>query len=136
GRLARRRARLGGAHPVREARVDRGQARDGHVRRRRIEALARVFREERGRVLATLVGVLGDLELAEDALQDAVATALERWAREGVPRNPAAWLVATARNRAIDRIRRDRVLARKKELLARLQDAPPDDDVDDSTIPD
>jgi len=83
------------------------------------------------------VAVLGDLELAEDALQDAVATALERWPRDGVPRNTAAWLVATARNRAIDRIRRDRVLARKTELLARLHEVPgEEEDVDDWTIPD
>src|SRR5437763_3881317 len=137
GRLARRRARLGGEDPVREGRLDRGQARHGHVWRRRIDELARVFREERGRVLATLVAVLGDLELAEDALQDAVATALERWPRDGVPRNTAAWLVATARNRAIDRIRRDRVLARKTELLARLHEVPgEEEDVDDWTIPD
>ncbi|TMM00837.1 MAG: sigma-70 family RNA polymerase sigma factor [Actinobacteria bacterium] len=102
-----------------------------------MDELARVFREERGRVLATLVAVLGDLELAEDALQDAVATALERWPRDGVPRNTAAWLVATARNRAIDRIRRDRVLARKTELLARLHEVPgEEEDVDDWTIPD
>ena len=83
------------------------------------------------------MAVLGDLELAEDALQDAVATALERWPRDGVPRNPAAWLVAAARNRAIDRIRRDRVLARKTELLARLREVPGEgEDVDDWTIPD
>jgi len=83
------------------------------------------------------VAVLGDLDLAEDALQDAVATALERWPRDGVPRNTAAWLVATARNRAIDRIRRDRVLARKTELLARLHEVPgEEEDVDDWTIPD
>ena len=83
------------------------------------------------------MAVLGDLELAEDALQDAVATALERWPRDGVPRNTAAWLVATARNRAIDRIRRDRVLARKTELLARLHEVPgEEEDVDDWTIPD
>ena len=66
-----------------------------------------------------------------------MATALERWPRDGVPRNPAGWLVATARNRAIDRIRRDRVLARKTELLARLQEAPgEEEDVEDWTIPD
>ena len=83
------------------------------------------------------MAVLGDLDLAEDALQDAVATALERWPRDGVPRNTAAWLVATARNRAIDRIRRDRVLARKTELLARLHEVPgEEEDVDDWTIPD
>ena len=69
-----------------------------------------------------LIRVLGDFELAEDAVQDAFATALERWPRDGTPRNPGAWIVATARNRAIDRIRRERTLARKTELLARLEE--------------
>jgi len=84
------------------------------------ERLETVFREEWSRVLATLIGVLGDFELAEDALQDAITTALERWPRDGTPEHPAAWLTATARNRAIDRIRRERTLARKTELLQRL----------------
>ena len=87
-----------------------------------------VFREEWSRVLATLIGVLGDFELAEDALQDAMATAVERWPREGTPDNPAAWLTATARNRAIDRIRRERTLARKTELLQRLAELETPDD--------
>ena len=66
-----------------------------------------------------------------------MTAALERWPRDGLPRNPAAWLVAAARNRAIDRIRRDRVLARKTELLARLEETRgEEEDVDDSTIPD
>jgi RNA polymerase sigma-70 factor (ECF subfamily) len=72
-------------------------------------------------VLASLIGVLGDFDFAEDALQDAVAEALERWARDGVPSNPAAWLVTVARNRAVDRIRRERNLERKAELLGRLE---------------
>jgi RNA polymerase sigma-70 factor, ECF subfamily len=67
-----------------------------------------VFREERARVLASLARSLGDLELAEDALQDAFAAALERWPRTGTPEVPAAWLLAVARNRAIDRLRRRR----------------------------
>jgi len=78
-----------------------------------------VFREQWGRVLATLVGLLGDIELAEDAAQEAFALAAERWPREGEPRSPTAWLLATARNRAIDRIRRQRTLARKTEQLGR-----------------
>ena len=57
-------------------------------------------------------------------MQDAFTSALERWPREGEPRNPAAWIVTTARNRAIDRIRRDRTLARKTELLQRLAELP------------
>jgi RNA polymerase sigma-70 factor (ECF subfamily) len=72
-------------------------------------------------VLATLIGVLGDFDLAEDALQDAVEDALERWPRDGVPANPTGWLVTAARNRAIDRIRRARNLERKTELLGRLE---------------
>jgi len=87
-----------------------------------------VFREERGRVLATLISVLGDVDLAEDALQDACAVALERWPRDGAPANPAGWLVAVARNRAIDRIRRERTLADKTQLLARVEQLPEQED--------
>jgi RNA polymerase sigma-70 factor, ECF subfamily len=79
--------------------------------------LEQAFREEWGRVLATLIGFLGDFELAEEAAQEAFAIAAERWPRDGAPANPRAWLVATARNRAIDRIRRDRTLAAKTRLL-------------------
>ena len=88
-------------------------------------------------MLATLIGVLGDFDLAEDALQDAVAAALERWPRDGAPANPAGWLVTVARNRAIDRLRRERNLQRKTELLARLQAEHEDDAMDEeTTIPD
>jgi RNA polymerase sigma-70 factor (ECF subfamily) len=68
-------------------------------------------------VLAALVGYLGDFDLAEDAVQEAFALAAERWPREGTPAKPGGWLVATARNRAIDRIRRDRTLMAKYRLL-------------------
>jgi RNA polymerase sigma-70 factor (ECF subfamily) len=78
-----------------------------------------VFREHWGRVLATLVGSLGDIGLAEDAAQEAFAIAVERWPRDGEPANPVGWLISTARNRAIDRIRRQRLLAQKTKLLAR-----------------
>jgi RNA polymerase sigma-70 factor, ECF subfamily len=84
--------------------------------------------------VAILIRVLGDFELAEDAVQDAFATALERWPRDGEPRNPGAWIVTTARNRAIDRIRRERTLARKTELLARLEELRTEED--DVTLPD
>ena len=88
-------------------------------------------------MLATLIGVLGDFDLAEDALQDAVASALERWPRDGAPANPAGWLVTVARNRAIDRLRRERNLQRKTELLARLDAEHEADEMDDeTTIPD
>ncbi len=69
-------------------------------------------------MLAALVGYLGDFDLAEDAAQEAFAIAAERWVRDGTPANPGAWLIATARNRAIDRIRRRRSLAAKTQLLA------------------
>jgi RNA polymerase sigma-70 factor (ECF subfamily) len=94
-----------------------------------------VFREEWGRAVAILTRVLGDLELAEDAVSDAFATALERWPRDGLPRNPGAWIVTTARNRAIDRIRRDRVFRRKAEAVARLEEMP-EEEGDMSAIPD
>jgi RNA polymerase sigma-70 factor (ECF subfamily) len=81
--------------------------------------LEQVFREDWGRVLASLVGWLGDIELAEDAAQEAFATAAERWPRDGVPANPTGWLMTTARNRAVDRIRRERTLAAKTEQLER-----------------
>ena len=96
-----------------------------------------VFRDQWGRVLATLVGILGDIELAEDAAQEAFALASERWPRDGEPDNPTAWLITTARNRAIDRIRRDRTLARKTEQLGReLRDLPEDTMDDSATLPD
>jgi len=95
----------------------------------------RVFREEWGRAVGILTRILGDLELAEDAVQDAFATALERWPRDGVPQTPGAWIVTTARNRAIDRIRREKVFQRKAELIGRLEELPAEED-DVSAIPD
>ncbi|MEA2685531.1 MAG: polymerase sigma-70 factor, subfamily, partial [Actinomycetota bacterium] len=71
-------------------------------------AVSRAFREEWGRVVATLIRTTGDWDLAEECAQDAFARALERWATDGVPRNPGAWLTTTARNRARDRLRRAR----------------------------
>ncbi|HJS48926.1 MAG TPA: RNA polymerase sigma factor [Gaiellaceae bacterium] len=97
--------------------------------------LERVFREEWGHAVAILTRVLGDLELAEDGVQDAFTTALERWPREGLPRNPGAWIVTTARNRAIDRIRREKVFQRKAELIGRLHELPAEED-DVNAIPD
>jgi RNA polymerase sigma-70 factor (ECF subfamily) len=97
--------------------------------------VGRIFREEWGRAVSTLTRVLGDLQLAEDAVQDAFTTALERWPRAGTPVHPGAWIITTARNRAIDRLRRDQVFARKAELLARLESLPGAED-DVSPIPD
>jgi RNA polymerase sigma-70 factor (ECF subfamily) len=99
-----------------------------------VAILEQVFREQWGRVLASLIGFLGDFELAEEAAQEAFAIAAERWPRDGVPANPGVWLVTTARNRAIDRIRRDRTLAEKTRLLDRPEAV--EDTVDETTFPD
>jgi RNA polymerase sigma-70 factor (ECF subfamily) len=103
-------------------------------------ALDAVFRDQWGRVLAILAGILGDIELAEDAAAEAFAIAAERWPRDGEPANPTGWLITTARNRAIDQLRRQQVLAAKTQLLARdIEAAPrgPEARMDDAaTIPD
>src|SRR4051812_40622623 len=80
--------------------------------------IARVFREESSRVLATLIRLLGDFDAAEEALQDAFVAAVERWERDGMPANPRAWLVSAGRHRAIDRLRRDARFAARVEELA------------------
>jgi RNA polymerase sigma-70 factor, ECF subfamily len=93
-------------------------------------AVADAFRDEWGRVLATLIRMTGDWDLAEECAQDAFAVALERWPRDGVPRRPGAWLTTTARNRALDRFRRGATEAAKLQELAVLSptDDPEDDD--------
>jgi RNA polymerase sigma-70 factor (ECF subfamily) len=83
------------------------------------ELVDRLFREASGRAVATLIRQLGDFDLAEEAVQDAFVRALERWPRDGVPDRPAAWVMTTARNAAIDRLRRDRRLANRAERIAR-----------------
>jgi RNA polymerase sigma-70 factor (ECF subfamily) len=83
-----------------------------------VATLDGLFREEWGRVLAGLIGLLGNFDLAEEAAQEAFAIAADRWPRDGVPSNPRAWLMTTARNRATDRIRRERSLAARYGLLA------------------
>jgi RNA polymerase sigma-70 factor (ECF subfamily) len=93
-----------------------------------------VFADEWGRVLANLIGFLGDFDLAEEAAQDAFAIAAERWPRDGMPENPGAWLTTTARNRAIDRIRREQTLTRKQHLLA--PDETYEEEVDDTVFTD
>jgi RNA polymerase sigma-70 factor (ECF subfamily) len=99
------------------------------------EVVGRVFRRESGRAVATLIRILHDFDLAEDAVQEAFAAALERWPRDGVPDNPGAWITTTARNRAIDRLRRDARLRDKTEDLGRLADLEAIGD-DMSDIPD
>jgi len=80
-----------------------------------------VFRNESGRVLATLIRLLGDFELAEDAMQDAFAAALMQWPSEGIPANPRAWLVNVGRHKAIDRLRRHmRFLAKREQIEAEV----------------
>jgi RNA polymerase sigma-70 factor, ECF subfamily len=96
--------------------------------------LEQVFRDEWGRVIAALVGFLGDFDLAEESAQEAFTVAAERWPRDGTPANPGAWLVTTARNRAIDRIRRDRTLAAKLRLLDRQEAV--EDEMDGTTFRD
>ena len=99
-----------------------------------VAILEQTFRDEWGRVLAALIGFLGDFDLAEEAAQEAFAIAAERWERDGYPANPRAWLITTARNRAIDRVRRDHTLVAKTGLL-RVQQAG-EDTMDAATFPD
>jgi RNA polymerase sigma-70 factor, ECF subfamily len=103
------------------------------------KVVERIFREESGRVIAALMTHLGDLELAQDALQDALIAALERWPKDGLPLNPGAWITTTARNKAIDRIRRNVNLTRKAQILGALaehESSPEDDTMDADSIPD
>ena len=89
-----------------------------------VERVAECFRDDAGRTVATLSRALGDIDLAEDALQDAYIAALERWPIDGFPARPSAWILATARNSAIDRLRRERVGRDKLQRLAALESAP------------
>jgi RNA polymerase sigma-70 factor (ECF subfamily) len=99
-----------------------------------VAPLEQTFRDRWGYVLAALIGFLGDFDLAEEATQEAFAVAAERWPHDGVPANPGAWLVTTARNRAIDRIRRDRTLAAKTRLLEVPEAV--EDTMEETTFPD
>ena len=96
--------------------------------------LEQTFRDEWGRVVASLISFLGDFDLAEEAAQEAFTIAAERWPRDDTPTNPGAWLVTTARNRAIDRIRRDRTLVAKTRLLEVPESM--EDDLDETTFAD
>jgi RNA polymerase sigma-70 factor (ECF subfamily) len=102
-------------------------------------ALDRIYREEFGRILATLIRLLGDFDIAEDAVQEAFAAALEQWPRDGLPREPRAWVVSTARHKAIDRLRRNSSFSHKREEILRhvIEQATPESDrLDDSAVPD
>ncbi len=101
--------------------------------------IASTYQQEAGKILATLIATVRDFELAEDALQDALLVALERWPIEGVPRNPGAWLTTAARRKAIDRLRRNHTLASKQELmqvLDRQERGGDPQEMDDTAIPD
>jgi RNA polymerase sigma-70 factor (ECF subfamily) len=100
--------------------------------------VGRIFREESGRSLAALIGVFGDIDLAEDAVQEAFAVALRKWPRDGLPPNPGGWITTTARNHAIDRLRRQ---SRGRELLSEVAmllpgDQEPDVPEDPGAVPD
>lgn len=84
------------------------------------QAIVQLVKEERGRILAALVSHLGSLQLAEDALQDAIEVALQRWTSNDLPSSPAAWLLSTARHRAIDHLRRNQRLNQLAPELAYL----------------
>src|SRR5215472_8228887 len=86
------------------------------------DALDAVFRQEAGRVIAAIIREVGDFDLAEDVVQDALAAALETWPNRGVPANPGAWLTTTARRKAIDRLRRNARRVDKEAVLQRLVD--------------
>ncbi len=99
------------------------------------EVVGRLFREESGRAVATLIRILGDFDLAEEVVQEAFIVALERWPRDGVPDNAGAWIVRTARNRAIDRLRRERLHGEKLRELERLMPGEPEEPPE-SSLPD
>jgi len=99
-----------------------------------IGAVDRVFREEAGRAVAALIRITGDFDLAEEAVQDAFATALRTWPQRGVPANPGAWIITTARNRAIDRLRRERSRVDRSVEADRLRALEENDDL--AEIPD
>jgi RNA polymerase sigma-70 factor (ECF subfamily) len=90
--------------------------------------IERFYREEFGRILATLIRVLGDFDLAEDAAQDAFASAVEQWERDGLPENPRAWIIGVARHKAIDRIRKQTRFNDRREELIRMAEAGGDDE--------
>src|SRR5262249_17934615 len=131
GRRPRRRDRARRQDPGRPPRWrDRGAP---GPRREVVTDLDQTFRDEWGRVVAALIGSLGDFDVAAAAAQEAFAIAAERWPEDGDPANPRAWLITTARNRAIDRLRRTKTLAQKTALLATTEEPEPPMD---TTFPD
>ena len=98
--------------------------------------LDRTFRRESGAVLAALIRLTGDFDRAEDAFQDAVAKALQTWPRDGIPQNPAAWLFAAARRRAIDLVRRQKIRSASPNHLDEVPAESLDLDADPAVVPD
>src|SRR6266567_3472428 len=96
----------------------------------------KLHREESGRILATLIRLLSDFDLAEEMLQEAYAVALQRWPSEGTPANPRAWLITTARRKAIDRLRREQRFERKSEEIAKMAEiaVQPQSDLDEAML--
>jgi RNA polymerase sigma-70 factor, ECF subfamily len=98
-----------------------------------------IYRQEFGRILAVLIRLLGDFDIAEEAVQEAFATAAERWPIDGVPREPRAWIIGTARHKAIDHMRRDGIFSRKLDELQRhamVEAMPEEFEWDNGSIPD
>jgi RNA polymerase sigma-70 factor, ECF subfamily len=96
------------------------------------EVFAQIYRREVGRCVATLVRVLGNIDLAEDAVADAFAVAAQRWPETGIPPNPGAWITTTARNRAVDRLRRESPRDQRHIAAHRLHESQSDNDTDQS----
>src|SRR5438477_1058702 len=94
-------------------------------------AIGRIFRDNSGRSVAALIRIFGDIDIAEDAVQEAFAVALRKWPGEGLPANPGGWITTTARNRAVDRLRRE---SRGRELLGEVAALSPADH-DDPMLP-
>jgi RNA polymerase sigma-70 factor (ECF subfamily) len=94
--------------------------------------ISSLYREQYGRILASLIRALGNFELAEDALQDAFAAAVEQWPREGVPNNPAAWIASTARHKAIDKARRQSWFSERRDEIQRLVEFEMSSDANDN----
>ena len=97
--------------------------------------IERAFREEYGRAVAVLVRVFGDIDVAEESVQEAFVEAVRRWPASGVPPSPAGWIITTARNRAIDHLRRESSRAHKHAEAA-LISTPADEPVEEGAVPD
>ena len=100
--------------------------------------LEKLHREESGRILSTLIGLLGDFDLAEEMLQEAYSVALQKWPAEGLPANPRSWLISTARHKAIDRLRREQRFERKAEQIAKTSEvtAEPESELEEEMVSD